>query len=132
MRKDLPKVAVVAAIGLLSAGCKSPLQATMESWMGQREERLLEAWGAPDRTQTLSDGSRIHTWVDTWYSQFGQPVRCRKTFRVNSQGVVVHWSYSGAPSAGGGDDKVRRGRSRTVSQSVQQALQESVWVVDAG
>lgn len=80
-----------------STACTTALQKNMQTWVGSTESQLLQAWGAPDRTQTLADGSKVDTWVDTWNSSSGQRYQCRKTFSVAPSGEVTKWSFTGCP-----------------------------------
>ena len=97
MPRASARVAILLSVLAVSSACTSGLQKRMQSWVGSTESQLLQSWGAPDRTQALDDGSKIHTWVDTWFTQQGQPVQCRKTFTVDRRGQVVKWSYAGCP-----------------------------------
>ena len=67
--------------------------------MGQSGDRLIQSWGAPDRSETLSDGARVLTWVSVWADQQGQAT-CRKSFTLNKDGTVERWSFSGCPAFG--------------------------------
>ena len=69
----------------------------MESWKGQSGDRLIQSWGAPDRSEMLSDGTRVLTWVSVWAGQQGQAT-CRKSFTLNEAGTVERWSFSGCPT----------------------------------
>jgi len=56
-------------------------------WKGQSGDRLIQSWGAPDRSETLSDGTRVLTWVSVWADQQSQAT-CRKSFTLNKEGTV--------------------------------------------
>lgn len=77
-------------------GCVQTQSKAMESWKGQSADRLIESWGAPDRSETLSDGNRVMTWVSVWSDQ-GRQTTCRKSFTLNKEGTVERWSYSNCP-----------------------------------
>jgi hypothetical protein len=66
-------------------GCFQTQSKVMESWKGQSGDRLIQSWGAPDRSETLSDGTRIRTWVSVWADQQSQAT-CRKSFTPNKEG----------------------------------------------
>lgn len=55
--------AAAAAMLALVAGCTVPTpqayRETVQSWVGRPLDDLALNWGAPDRTITLSDGSRL-------------------------------------------------------------------------
>src|SRR5258708_4972904 len=74
-------------------GCFQTQSKVMESWRGQSGDRLTQSWGAPDRSETLSDGTRVLTWVSVWADQQGQAT-CRKSFTLNKGGTVERWSFS--------------------------------------
>ncbi len=78
-------------------GCFQTQSKVMESWMGQPGDRLIQSWGAPDRSEALSDGTRVLTWVSVWADQQGQAT-CRKSFTLNKGGTVEKWSFSGCPT----------------------------------
>ena len=78
-------------------GCVQTQSKAMESWKGQSGDRLIESWGAPDRSETLTDGSRVVTWVSVWRGPQGQAT-CRKSFTLNKEGIVERWSYSNCPA----------------------------------
>jgi len=89
-------IVTVLLVGALSA-CVRTQSKTMGSWVGRPAEDLVQAWGVPDRTETLSDGSRVLTWVSVWANESGQHT-CRKNFTVDPQGRVQRWSYGGCPN----------------------------------
>ena len=78
-------------------GCVQTQSRAMESWKGQSGDRLIESWGAPDRSETLSDGTRVVTWVSVWSNQQSQAT-CRKSFTLNKEGTVERWSFSNCPA----------------------------------
>jgi len=92
-----PRHAAALALVFLASACTTT-STVMKSWVGDSESKLLASWGAPDRTATLPDGGRVDTWVSTWSNNYGLQT-CRKTFTVNSEGIVTQWSYS---DCGGG------------------------------
>ena len=73
------------ALVFLSSSCATT------GLIGVPESHLLASWGAPDRIATLSDGSKVDTWLTDWNDKDGMHT-CRKTFTVDSQGKVVHES----------------------------------------
>lgn len=75
----------VLALAFLSSSCATT------GLIGVPESQLLASWGAPDRIATLSDGSRVDTWLTDWNDKDGMHT-CRKTFTVDSQGKVVRES----------------------------------------
>lgn len=97
MMRDRLGILIACVACTLSLSCASALQKNMESWMGSQESQLLAAWGAPDTRVSLTEGGTVYTWIDTWYQQNGQPASCRKTFTMDTRGVVVNWSYSNCP-----------------------------------
>src|ERR1700722_12737143 len=82
----------VTVLAMLFSACTTQ-KSVMRSWVGQPESQVLASWGAPDRTAALSDGGKVDTWVSTWNNNYGLQT-CRKSFTVNSQGIVTQWSFS--------------------------------------
>lgn len=79
---------------ILVSGCTT-LKEVMTSWEGSSADDLLSAWGAPDSTIQLDNGGKVLTWT-TFEGGGDYPIKtCRKSFTVNSEGIIEKWSYSG-------------------------------------
>ena len=89
-----PQYFAAFAFLFLSSACTttSATRDVMKSWVGVPESQLLASWGSPDRTATLSDGSKVDTWLTDWKNTSGMHT-CRKTFTVDPGGKVVHRSW---------------------------------------
>ncbi len=83
--------ALLAIQSVAVAGNKS----TMASWVGQAEEELIAAWGAPTRSVTLANGTRVHTW-ESPYGRNGQRL-CRQSFTLSNAGRILSFSLQGCP-----------------------------------
>ena len=67
----------------------------MTSWEGHPADEFLATWGAPDSRIQLDNGGKVLTWT-TFEGGGDYPLRtCRKSFTVNSYGIIEKWSYSG-------------------------------------
>lgn len=55
---------LIASLGLcaLLVGCATTEKAR-ESWGGTTYDEVVRAWGQPQRSGKLSDGTEVHTWV---------------------------------------------------------------------
>jgi hypothetical protein len=51
-----------AVVLALLAACATTEKAK-ESWAGATYEDAVRAWGAPQRSGTLADGTQVHTWL---------------------------------------------------------------------
>lgn len=78
---------------LFAAGCTT-LKEVMSSWEGRPVDELLSAWGAPDSRIQLKDGGQVLTWTTLWNDADYGIHTCRKSFTVDSDGIIVKWSYS--------------------------------------
>ena len=86
------KRTIVILLLLFVSGCTTTKK-VMESWMGKRESEVVSQWGAPAAAIDTRDGQRILTWETRW-GAYGQNV-CRKSFTIDSAGVIHRWSYQG-------------------------------------
>jgi len=73
----------------------SCMKKQMATWVGHSEAQLVQAWGAPDETYNLPDGSRTLTWITPMTQYNGVVTKCRQSFNMSPQGLVVSTSYSG-------------------------------------
>lgn len=61
----------------------------MQSWVGTPEKELIQKWGLPDNSYTLTSGSKVIS-----YETFVHPGRyCEEKFMLE-KGVVKKWSLS--------------------------------------
>ncbi|MGR2922982.1 hypothetical protein [Acinetobacter sp. 1125_18A] len=61
----------------------------MKSWVGSSEEELIQKWGTPDNSYTLTSGSKIIS-----YEKFVHPGRyCEEKFMIE-KGIVKKWGLS--------------------------------------
>jgi hypothetical protein len=87
-------ISIVLVAILFFTGCTT-LKESMSSWEGSSADELLAKWGAPDSSIQLDNGGRVLTWTTFWGGG-NQPIQtCRKSFTVNSFGIITKWSYSG-------------------------------------
>src|SRR4051812_14653998 len=90
---------LVAVLGM--SACVHRLSTEMNKWVGRDENALISTWGAPDRTATLSNGSKVLTWSTPYNSADGEKqvemTNCVRSFTV-AEGRVVSWSARGCPS----------------------------------
>lgn len=75
---------VLAGLLALSAGCFVSAASVMDSYVGGTDRELAERWGAPNRSITLADGSRVLTYVES--------ARCERSFTVSAAGRVMSWT----------------------------------------
>ena len=80
-------------VGLL--GCTTP-GTVMKSWVGHDESGLMAAWGAPDSTVNMANGSKVCTWKRIWNNQNGV-YQGRQSFVIGSDGIIKSWSYDNMP-----------------------------------
>ena len=80
-------------LAVLLAGCSH--QSALDTWQGASLDQLVLAYGAPDKTATLSDGGQVVEYQrstiinDTQYN-------CRVTFLVDQGRRVVNGKEQGA------------------------------------
>jgi hypothetical protein len=65
---------VLPFVSFLAAACASTVGEDQASWFGATPEEVRAAWGAPARTQKLSDGAEVQTWVNESPSSSGSSV----------------------------------------------------------
>jgi len=75
-------------------GCVTTRGRAMQSWQGEKMDRLLQAWGSPDSESLLSDGRKVLTWKEIWSSE-GNVHTCRTSFTIAPDGTVESGSYDG-------------------------------------
>jgi len=90
----MKKLIIVVLCSLVFVGGCTTLENVMSSWVGEKSDNLLASWGAPDSTIQLDNGGKVLTWT-TLEGGGEYPLRtCRKSFTVNSSGIIESWSYS--------------------------------------
>lgn len=80
------------------AGCTTMFK-DMRSWEGRTASELYWEMGSPDTIETLDNGSRVLTWIETW-TKDGEVHTCRKSFTVVATGEdeeITDTSYSDCP-----------------------------------
>ena len=80
------RVYLALALTVVVSGCFVSAATVMNSWVGARDTELVSKWGAPARSITLSDSSRVVTYVES--------PRCERSFTISRAGVVTAWSSS--------------------------------------
>jgi hypothetical protein len=103
LKKHLPtillKIFIASFLSLSGAACKhgpsgpSKLEVEMSSWVGKPMGGMLAAWGAPDTTIKLDDGTSVLTWKRVWYRNEYRH-ECRKSFTVGADSNIKKWSYN--------------------------------------
>ena len=86
---------LILALFITIFGCTT-MDVILDSWVGQHIDETIQRWGGPDSDVTLADGSRAVTWINIW-SDRGYTYTCRKTFKVDTTGIIRGWHYSGCP-----------------------------------
>ncbi|KGE15883.1 hypothetical protein [Sphingobacterium deserti] len=90
---------VVTSILALLSSCAAPRSwsQTMSLWPGESEDQVYLIYGAPTRSQTLSDGRKVATYEFKW--SFDGDLRFGEvTFGFN-QGRVTNASFKGHQTA---------------------------------
>lgn len=84
-------IALFASFCLLNTGCISQIieqnNAIMQSWVGERESKLIAEWGPPPAVRDDGQGGRVLV-----YGNFNGAYRM---FYVNSNGVIYSWRWQG-------------------------------------
>jgi hypothetical protein len=84
-------IALLAFLCLLNTGCISQIieqnNAIMQSWVGQRESKLIAEWGPPPAVRDDGQGGRVLV-----YGNFNGAYRM---FYVNSNGVIYYGRWQG-------------------------------------
>ncbi|MFP4356657.1 MAG: hypothetical protein ACLFUJ_16215 [Phycisphaerae bacterium] len=65
----------------------------MESWVGERASRVLDAWGEPDHVWKLTNGGREYGYQYVESADREGPGLFDVAFLVNRDGIVYHYSY---------------------------------------
>jgi hypothetical protein len=93
---------VVAA--LVGCATTAGYKQMCDSWNGGKRDALIQAWGPPHRSATLSDGMELLTWDRQSKGGYYDAVnkrdvdidrRCETTFTVNTLGTIVAYSFRG-------------------------------------
>jgi hypothetical protein len=108
-------VTYVMAVGLLSAAACSTLtlRDKLRTWVGQPRNKLVQAWGPPDRETALGDGGTSLLYVQqsaggyTLGDSYGvsggySEGTCRMIFNLDSAAIVRSGAYYGrcGPNSG--------------------------------
>lgn len=96
---------------LLVIGCATTAkyEASLKTWVGQSESRLVQTWGPPADTYEPKDGTKILTYrfdggqrTTANYNQFTRTVNansysywCKTSFYIDNFGVVSNWRWEG-------------------------------------
>lgn len=84
-------------LAVFGSACMQTTAKTMESWVGHQDTELVSKWGAPVRTATLTNGSKVMTWEKLWTDQGGTRQICEESFTLSPAGVVLTWSANNCP-----------------------------------
>ncbi len=95
----MKKMVIVLVWLVFLTGCTT-MKEVMTSWEGHSADELLAAWGAPDSRIQLDNGGKVLTWTTFWGGGNYPLNTCRKSFTVNSSGIIEKWSYKRNPSPG--------------------------------
>ncbi len=97
MYEGLVKKLLVLSLVLI-AGCTT-MYKDMQSWEGHTVSELYWEMGTPDTIETLDNGYRVLTWIETW-TKDGEVHTCRKSFTAVVTGndeEITDTSYSDCP-----------------------------------
>jgi hypothetical protein len=103
-------LATIVSLLLSLSGCATPINNTMQSWVGQPQSALILAWGPPERT--TSDGNGGSILIYGQYVNLGQSpgqvyangsytapeqqgYQRTRMFYVNSAGEIYSWRWQG-------------------------------------
>ncbi|WP_434278992.1 hypothetical protein [Acinetobacter sp. CE-15] len=92
----MKKIILIILISQVLIACASvatqryeTLNDLMQSWVGSSEEKLINKWGVPDKSYTLTNGNKIIS-----YETFVHPGRyCEEKFMLE-KGIIVKWGHS--------------------------------------
>lgn len=98
--------AIVLCLGaLLLGGCAgNSLDETLDSWVYNDINRVIESWGPPADEYQMSNGRTIYTWyydggvvaLPTYGGGAAAVERyCEVNFITDDEGIVVNWRYEG-------------------------------------
>ena len=81
------------------SGCATTAgyQKIVDSWMGAKESKIIEAWGVPDNVYQLNETDKVFTYNDSSQGIISGNVvtfSCRTDFTVRN-GVIVDWKFKG-------------------------------------
>ncbi|WP_353172524.1 hypothetical protein [Acinetobacter rudis] len=93
----MKKIILIILISQVLTACVSvatqryeTLNDLMQSWIGSSEEKLINKWGLPDKSYTLTNGNKIIS-----YENLVHPGRyCDEKFMLE-KGIIVKWGHSG-------------------------------------
>lgn len=87
---------------LLLAGCASTAkyEKILDSWVGNSEDALIEAWGPPDRVYEINTSKKVITYIRSFDMKVGgysytEPVTSYTNGTVNSYGSYGGQNYTG-------------------------------------
>lgn len=80
---------VITAIIVMLSGCNAltPFDSDLAAWEGHSVSELIDSWGEPDNTRTISNNLDALTWVDPAGT-------CEQTFTV-TDGIITGYSEYG-------------------------------------
>jgi hypothetical protein len=115
---------LLVATSLVACKSREQFAKKMDGWVRSSADRLVMAWGPPQRAYQLSDGGKILEWTDTTevtvpgittyntqyvgntaiMTQETRPdtvhkFRCTMRFQVDSSGIIRSWRSEGSECA---------------------------------
>lgn len=103
----MKKIVILLSILLTACATTGNYQKTLQSWVGQDADRLVQTWGVPTNSYTANDGTKtleysfqngsvsqasIYGNVATGYTR---PSYCQTTFMVDKTNTVTNWRWRG-------------------------------------
>lgn len=86
-------LSVVTLAALALSGCATPggnVSPQSSLWEGKNKTAVIEKWGSPQETKTLSDGSEVWTYTRQQETTIGGELPAKTTRKTRTESYVVN------------------------------------------
>lgn len=87
----------IVGLSLLAVGCASTenYEEILQSWVGKHEDQLINAWGVPNGTHTMTSGKKVIEYRDNRTAQMGGYTYTAPQTTYHSGSVYGGGAYGG-------------------------------------